>query len=65
MKIAAQLLAPYGRYLASAKPSHVDLVMSSRGGGHKASLFKTEGLPSKFTSSYQVYRRIFKYGKRE
>jgi hypothetical protein len=51
MKIAAQLLAHYGRYLASAKPSQEDPVMSSGGGGHKASLFKIEGLPSKFTSN--------------
>jgi hypothetical protein len=36
MKIAAQLLAPYGRYLASVKPSQVDLATSNHGEGHKA-----------------------------
>jgi hypothetical protein len=59
MKIAAQLLAPYGRYLASVRPSQVDLVMSSHGGGHKASRSKDQGLPSKFTPSMQVIGRIF------
>jgi hypothetical protein len=49
MKIAAQLLAPYGRYLASVKPSQVDLAASNHGEGHKAPRFKTEGLPSKST----------------
>jgi hypothetical protein len=37
------------------KPSQVDLVMSSRGGGHRASLFKIEGFPSKFTSSVAIF----------
>jgi hypothetical protein len=55
MKIAAQLLAPYGRYLASAKPSQVDLVMSSRGGGHKAPRSKDQGLPSKPTTKKKVF----------
>ena len=63
MKIAAQLLAPYGRYLASVKPSQVELVMSNHGEGHKASRSKDQGLPSKFTSSMQVCGRIFKYQK--
>jgi hypothetical protein len=59
MKIAAQLLAPYGRYLASVKPSPVELVMSNHGEGHKASRPKDQGLWSKFTSSMQVIGRIF------
>jgi hypothetical protein len=47
MKIAAQLLAPYGRYLASVKPSQVDLATSNHGEGHKASRSKDQGLWSK------------------
>jgi hypothetical protein len=43
MKIAAQLLAPYGRYLAGVKPSQVELVMSNHGEGHKASRPKDQG----------------------
>jgi hypothetical protein len=58
MKIAAQLLAPYGRYLASVKPSQVDLATSNRGEGHKASRSKDQGLPSKFTSQV-IIGRIF------
>jgi hypothetical protein len=54
MKIAAQLFAPYGRYLASVRPSQVDLVMSSHGGGHRASLSRADDLPSKLTSSCRV-----------
>jgi hypothetical protein len=62
MKIAAQLLAPHGRYLASVKPSQVDLATSNHGEGHKASRSKDQGLPSKFASSCKVIGRIFKYG---
>jgi hypothetical protein len=52
MKIAAQLLAPYGRYLASVKPSQVDLVTSNHGEGHKASRSKDQGL---FKIDVQIY----------
>jgi hypothetical protein len=54
MKIAAQLLAPYSRYLTSVKPSQVDLATSNHGEGHKATCPPNQGLPSKFTSSYQI-----------
>jgi hypothetical protein len=64
MKIAAQLLAPYGRYLASVIPSQVDLATGNHGEGHKATFPPNHGLPSKITSSIAVIGRIFKHALR-
>ena len=55
MKIAAQLLAPYGRYLASVKPSQVDLATSNRGEGHKASRSKDQRIVVQIYVYYAGY----------